>query len=164
VRFSSIWRRLNEFPEVRPKSHYDFARRMICGTTVAFSQSGKVYTFDGSQANAQPVEVAPGGQPLVDRGNLLFWGYPGVNARINGAISQVNLPAAPSGLGGLSFGNCGDIRGERLLFCVGGLTAPAGQFTYQAIYTQKNGKQTKLLDNTYNLASEKRRFGTFTKT
>jgi hypothetical protein len=133
----------------------------ISGTTVTFDQGGKVYTFNGSQSDAKPVEVAPGGQPLVDRGNLLFLGYPGVYSRINGTIAQVNLPPAPSASGGVSFGNCRDIKGERLLFCVSGLTAPAGQFVYQAIYTQKNGKQTKLLDNTYNLASEKRRFGSF---
>jgi hypothetical protein len=133
----------------------------ISGTTVTFDQGGKVYTFNGSQADAKPVEVASGFQPLVDRGNLLFFGVPALYSRINGTLSQVKLPPTPSGSEELRFGACGDIKGERLLFCVGAFAAPGGQF-YQAIYTQKDGKQTKLLDNTYNLAAEKRRFGNFT--
>jgi hypothetical protein len=133
----------------------------ISGTTVTFDLGGKVYTFNGSQSDAKPVEVASGFQPLVDRGNLLFFGVPALYSRINGTLSQVKLPPTPSGSEELRFGACGDIKGERLLFCVGAFAAPGGQF-YQAIYTQKDGKQTKLLDNTYNLVAEKRRFGNFT--
>jgi hypothetical protein len=129
------------------------ASASLSGTTVAFDQFGKVYTFNGSQTGAQPVEVAPGRQPLVDQGNLLFFGFPGTYTRINGIISDFKLPPAPSGVGSLSFGN-GDIKGGQTLFSVAGSA-------YQAIYIQQNGKQTKLLDSNYKLASENRRFASF---
>jgi hypothetical protein len=129
------------------------ASASLSGTTVAFDQFGKIYTFDGSKTGATPVEVAPGRQPLVDQGNLLFFGFPGTYTRINGIISGFKLPPAPSGVGSLSFGN-GDIRGGQTLFSVAGSA-------YQAIYIQQNGKQTKLLDSNYKLASENRRFASF---